>query len=133
MKRKQSSGEAGERAAELWFRVNGWHMTRTQPETRTVWAKGRPVVVNCGSGGVADYTGYRLRPIDKAPIYAACEVKEASADTMPCSRLTKEQRDWMESIPDMCRFVGILWPDGTFSVLPYKAGRGAYVKPSAVV
>lgn len=105
-----SKGNAGEQAAEIWFTVRGWRMIRTQPETRVIKRNGRPVVIQCGNGGVADYTGYTT--VDSpVPHYIACEVKTAIGNTMPASRLTKRQRDWMLSIPAQCRYVLIVWPN----------------------
>lgn len=136
------SGEVGERAAEQWFLNHGWHMVRTQPAIQILGvAPGRRfgtvfTVRMVGRGGVPDYTGYVVSPtvgiyVVTAPIYRACEIKEASGDTMPCSRLDKEQRDFMDGLPAGCAWVGILWTEtGKFSMHAYKS-KGSYQKPAA--
>ena len=103
-------GNAAEQAAELWFKTRGWRMFRTQPATRVVTINGKPSVIQCGTGGIADYTGYAAGG-SPVPVYIACEVKAATGNRMPASRLSKEQRAWMESIPQQCRFVLIFWED----------------------
>lgn len=110
----KSSGKTGERIAEIWFREHGWKMFRHQPETKTVYLKGKGLTtIQCRSDGVADYTGYEIIKFLNSvlPMYRACEVKEAFGDTMPCSRLGKAQRDWMAAIDFRSAFVGVLWMD----------------------
>ena len=120
-----SKGDAGEKIAEYEFNRRGWIMHRHQPPTKVVKTKNGPTVIHLkGAGGIADFTGYYL--IGRVPVYLACEVKERKGKTVPCSDVRKDQRDWMESIPEDSRHVGIYWKDaGTFEVFPYKR-TGSY-------
>jgi len=136
------SGQAGELAAEQWFRVNEWHMVRTQPETTILGmvtpamvgslkrfipclsAFGHMVICRMGKGGISDYTGFEGNL--QIPAYRAVEVKEATGDTMPCSRLDKDQRAFLSSLPTNCAWVGILWVEtGKFTMHRYQE-RGSY-------
>ena len=75
---------------------------------------------------MADYVGFeRSDRTVWQPQFRACEVKEASGNSMPHSRLSDEQRTYMENLPAGCGFVGILWPDN-FEIFPYTSGRGSY-------
>ena len=121
------SGEQGERAAEAWFLNNGWHMVRTQPpisilgivtvpmaaQLRRFMPRlalfGPMIVARLGKGGVPDYTGYKVT--DTGAKYRVCEVKEATGNSMRASRLSKQQRDFMERLPEHCAAVGIFWID----------------------
>jgi hypothetical protein len=127
--KKKSNGEVGEAAAEQWFKINDWKMFRTQPATKVVYVNKKPTVINCGKGGITDFTGYRYRydsPYSSCPFYIACEAKEATGDTMPCSRL-KDQKDFMDKLPQMSRFVFVFWINyGYGEIFFYKTGRGSY-------
>lgn len=132
--KKQSDGSTGEQAAVLWFKRNGWVMERHQPPTRVIWKDKKPIVIQCKSQGVADYTGYGLFAINDfgtVAIYRACEVKESHGGTMPCSTLDKDQRDWMDQRPFGTAFVGIMWMDGKcfFETFNYQR-TGSYKKGS---
>lgn len=125
-------GEIGERAAEQWFLNNGWHMVRTQPAIQILGvAPGKRygqvfTVRMVGRGGVPDYTGYKYKACLDNIVYYACEVKEAAGDSMPCSRLDKAQREFMDKLPYGSAWVGILWTDtGKFTMHPYQA-KGSY-------
>ena len=82
-----------------------------------------------------DYTGYMHRCIyehdgDKLSIhaacYVACEVKEASGNSMPASRLDKEQRAFMAKLPVGCSWVGIFWTETQkFTIHPF-VEKGSY-------
>ena len=121
---KKSQGVSGEKMAEWFFNVNDWRMFRTQPETKTVYIKKKPTVIHCGSGGIADYTGYKM--VDDRPLYVACEVKEAKGDSMPCSRLGKKQRDWLLLLPNGCAFVGVFWIDFCDFCMYHFKEKGSY-------
>jgi len=141
-RKKPSNGKAGEKAAEWWFRQNGWVMFRTQPETRTIYITvikfGKQVkmpvqILVKDSGGIADFTGYKHQTggcMVACPLYKACEVKEADDNKMPYSRIEPDQRDWLEKLPEECRYVGIFWRDhNEFKMYKYvcrSAGRGSY-------
>src|SRR5512139_2417461 len=129
------SGEIGERQAEQWFLNNGWNMVRTQPAMQILDAapgKRYGIIFTCrmvGRGGVPDYTGYEyvqavpgLQTMEgEGALYRAVEVKEASGDTMPCSRLDKAQRAFMAALPAGCAWVGIYWTDtAKFTMHEYK-------------
>jgi penicillin-binding protein-related factor A (putative recombinase) len=120
----KSTGKTGERIAEMWFKSNGWKMFRHQPETKTVYLKGRGLTtIQCRSDGVSDYTGYENVQLFNGifPIYRACEVKEAHGNSMPCSRLKEEQRDWLNAIDQRSAFVGVVWmEDVTFELFRFK-------------
>jgi hypothetical protein len=122
----KSTGTTGEKLAELWFQAHGWRMFRTQPATRVIWQKGKPIIINCGKGGIADYTGYCIG-YSGATLYRACEVKEAEGESMPASRLSKDQRAWMESLPPACAYVIVVWMDGNIKAecFPF-VSKGSY-------
>jgi len=140
---RHQSGQAGEKAAEFYFKKNGWHMVRTQPPITILGLVTKPmvatlrrfiprlayfghmVIARMGSGGVPDYTGYVM--VGNRPTYIAVEVKECNKDTMPASRLSVRQREFLSKLPVGAAFVGILWGDGTFDVYPF-IGRGSYKK-----
>ena len=135
---KLKRGEVGERMAEQWFLNHGWRMVRTQPAA-TILAivsplmtimlgkfiprlanYGHMVIARMGRGGVADYTGYWHIWSGPLTEYRACEVKEASGETMPASRLDKPQRVFLKSLPDKCAYVGIFWTDiQKFKIYPF--------------
>jgi hypothetical protein len=104
----QSNGTLGEQMAEVWFRAHGWEMERHQPPTKVIWAKGKPVVIHCKKGGISDFTGYRKGLLNA---YVACECKEAHGKTWACSKLDKDQREWMGRRPPGCAYVAITWTD----------------------
>lgn len=110
-------------------------------------AFGHMVIARMGKGGVPDYTGFEdvfLKRWDDTlrqwvkdnsgasiPVYRACEVKEASGDSMPASRLDKEQRDFMAALPAGSAWVGVFFNDTQkFEMFPfiekgsYKRGMG---------
>ena len=118
----RATGEAGERVFEMICAVLGWQMDRVQPPTKRVY-RGRQLITVClpGHDGVWDYTGY-----DDAGLWLACEVKTAHGDTMPCSRVERDQRRWASHKPLSRLFVAILWLDtGRMEVFPY-ADAGSY-------
>ena len=134
------SGRCGELSAERWFLSNGWHMVRTQPPITILGmvsppmvsalkrfiprlaAFGHMVIARMGKGGCADYTGYLM----STSRYIACEVKEASGDSMPASKLDKDQRASMAGLPIGCAWVGIFWVDvQKFEIFPF-IEKGSY-------
>lgn len=128
---KQSNGTFGEEFALRGFRSMNWHMIRTQPPTKVVHVKGKPVIVQEKGHGVADFTGFNKTSC----LYVACEVKEAHGKRTGASIVKKYQRDWMlANIPTFCRWVAIVWVDGQpvceFFHFMYKGsyikGQGAY-------
>jgi len=121
--KKQSNGTTGEQAAEWYFKSNGLAMFRHQPRSKVIKINNKLTVVYERSDGISDYTGY----ISRNSKFIACEVKEAKGNTMPCSRLDKHQRDWMNSLPEGSAYVGVCWVDHpvTFQMFPYKM-RGSY-------
>lgn len=151
--RRLQNGQAGERAAEMWFANNGWRMVRTQPPMMILGMItpslmvvlrrfiprlayfGHMVIARMGKGGVPDYTGYEWRKVggqdvlDDSAEYRAVEVKEAQGDSMPASRLDKAQREFMAALPAGCAYVGILWMDtGKFTMHEFKE-KGSYKRP----
>lgn len=137
------SGKLGETAAAIFFRIHGWTMFRTQPETTIIktlspnilknlartWPSffgriafwGYLVLARMRRGGIADFTGY-----DKDGKYVACEVKEAQGDSMPCSRLEKDQKKWLWALPGGSAWVGIYWlSHGRFTLHEFKL-KGSY-------
>ena len=123
-KRKSSDGTAGETAALYHFRLINWTMIRSQPEARIIKAlgKGKYIVV-FKNGGIADYIGY-----NDYGQYRACEVKEATGNSMPASRLDINQRFWMAAQRKGSAFVGIYWTDaGEFELFRFKE-KGSYKK-----
>ena len=137
------TGKTGERAAELQFPTYGWEMQRTQPPMTPIkvltqgmmWslkrsfpksfgrvaAWGHIIIARMGKRGIADYTGW-----DRHDRYVACEVKEADGTSMPCSRVSKEQRQFLARVPAGAAWVGVYWRDnGTFRVYPYQE-KGSY-------
>ena len=148
------SGRMGELAAERWFLNNGWCMVRTQPPITILGmvtppmvgmlkrfsprlaAFGHMVIARLGKGGVPDYTGYIRNGVPHMhsdeqtftwkPLYVACEVKEATGATMPASRLDKEQRTFMTSLPEGCAWAGVFWVDTQkFEMFPF-IDKGSY-------
>jgi len=121
----QSNGTAGEDMALHWAKQHGWRLFRHQPPTKVVYIEKRAVTIQCKSGGISDFTGYRPRLIN---MYVAVEAKEATGKTMMCSRLDKDQRDWMSRLPPGCAYVAIAWMDGGnpwCEVHPFKY-KGSY-------
>ena len=105
---KQSNGTTGEREFERWSGLNGWVMFRHTPSTRVVYGSSGPKIVFVEKA-TPDYTGF----LAISYAYRAVEVKEASGDTMPCSRLTKRQRERMKALPEGLGFVAVCWMDGS--------------------
>jgi hypothetical protein len=126
MRKKNSTGKAGEKLAEFHFNKIGWKMFRTQPVTRIAFIKNKRETIQArDKSGIADYTGYRV--VDGIPIYTACEVKEQTEGLkMPCSRLGKEQRKFMLSLPESSRFVGIYWAEKDIFKVYYFKEAGSY-------
>ena len=109
-----SDGKTGEFLFERWAKDHGWIMERHQPPTKVVRRNGKVFTIQCKSTGIADYTGYErvyFGP-QEFPMYRAAEVKEAFGYSMDCSRLDKDQRDWMAAIPWVSAYVAIAWMDG---------------------
>ena len=135
----KSDGRMGEQLAEVWFRQNGWKMVRHQPATRVIRLNGKPTIINCGRGGVADYTGYEVVYLEDQnsrqciPFFRAVEVKEAYGLRMPASRLDKKQREWLDDIDERSAFVGVCWMDNpiqfeVFQFIP----KGAYCRGEGI-
>lgn len=126
----KSNGRAGEEAATYAFKRLGWTMFKTEPPVKNLGpVKGRPGVFKAvyAAGGMPDFIGHR--DSDDAARY--CEVKEAcpsEGDSVPHSRLSQEQRDFMSGLSPATAFVGILWRDGTLEVFRYCGDRGSYKK-----
>jgi hypothetical protein len=144
----------GELAAERWFADHGWHMVRTQPPVKILGmispamayalkrfiprlaTFGHMVVARLEKGGQPDYTGYCvvIRRADPANdnmdswdgSYRACEVKECAGDSMPASRLDKEQRAFMIALPKGCAWTGIFWIDTQKFTMHEFLDKGAY-------
>lgn len=126
-----SNGTLGEQLMERWFARQGWHMSRHQPPVRIV-GKGteaaRMVYVK-GGAGIADYTGYQLVAACGTSYceFRAVEVKECYEDTMPASRLSARQREYMSSLPAECAYVGIVWTSGNPEAEAFEyRSRGSY-------
>ena len=124
-----SNGTVGEQYAERCaFPALGWMMTRTQPPTRyTRGARGMPLLVQLRSDGVPDYTG-----CDRQGQYTVCEVKECDDSVypprMPCSRLSKEQRAWMEVRAKIARcYVLVFWQKLGYGTLFSYRQSGSYI------
>ena len=130
-----SQGIAGETAAQYWFKRNAWYMNRHQPPTKVIGRGTSKRVIYSDTGGIADYTGHEYIELHDGralPLFRACEVKEARGDRMPCSRLGRKQRAYMDSLPNGCAWVGVLWTDtGTFEMYHYQQ-TGAYVKGEGI-
>jgi hypothetical protein len=140
--------------AEQWFLNNGWSMVRTQPAVTILGMVtpslvavlrrfiprlsyfGHMVIARLGKGGAPDYTGYQYfskhhfsmvapewRPASE---YRACEVKEASGNSMPASRLDVSQRAFLSALPVGCAFVGIFWLDHSKFTVHKFIEKGAY-------
>lgn len=117
----RSNGKAGETLAQYLFNTLGWRMDRSQPPftITKVHADGK-VTGYFSKGGIADFVGE-----DKDSKYIACEVKEASGNTCPCSRLSPSQRDWMNTVRGQ-RYVAVYWLDhGLIERFEYKE-KGSY-------
>lgn len=127
--KKQSTGVAGETAAQFLFNKLQWKMYRHQPPTRYIVVKNRPVIVPCKTNGMPDFTGYTK--CTAIPLYRACEVKEANGKSMPASRLSTEQREFLRDLPNQSSYVCILWDDGLTEIF-YFVPRGRYVKGAGV-
>lgn len=126
----KSNGKAGEEAAEWFFKRAGWQMFKVAPPSRVVNIHGRPQVVYTGKG-YPDYMGHIDGPDLLNAAFLAVEVKEAKpseGDSVPCSRLTVSQRQFMTALPEGSARVGILWRDGIFEVFPFSNDRGSYKK-----
>jgi len=144
--RRLQNGQVGEIAAERWFLNNGWKMVRTQPPVTILCmvtppmitllkrftfsprlaAFGHMVIARMGKGGVPDYTGFAFKEGLSEAHYRACEVKEATGNSMPASRLDKEQRAFLSYLPGGCAWVGIFWTDTQkFEMFPF-VEKGSY-------
>jgi hypothetical protein len=112
-------------------------MFRHQPRTKTVYFQGKAQTIYCRSDGIPDYTGYKITYHSgdyQTPTYCAVEVKEAHGDSMPASRLKKEQRDWLKNINSASSFVGIFWVDlpSSFELFEFKY-QGKYKKSTGIL
>lgn len=118
----KSSGATGELAATYAFRQRGWTMFRSQPEVNIIRSLGKgKFVVNFRRGGIADFTGY-----SRNHQYIACEVKECTGNSMPASRLHKEQRDWMSCLKPGMAWVAIYWVNHTKVTIHPFIPKGSY-------
>ena len=141
------NGQVGERMAEQWFLNHGWKMFRTQPPVTILGmltlpmvrilkpfiprlaAFGHMVIARMGKGGIPDFTGFAFKEGLSEAHYRAVEVKEASGDSMPASRLDKAQRSFMSYLPGGCAWVGIFWRDtGKFTMHEFLE-KGSYKRP----
>jgi len=131
----KSNGRAGEEAAAYAFKRMGWTMFKAEPPVKNCGpVPGRPGLFKAvyAKGGMPDFIGYCEDP-DKFALnnFRVCEVKEATpteGDSVPHSRLSAEQRDFMAALPSSTAYVGILWRDGAFEVFNYCGDRGSYKK-----
>jgi hypothetical protein len=116
---KNSNGKLAESAALHVFRTFGWSMYRSQQSFKTIRTleRGQYIVVFTG-GELPDYTGH-----DKNGNYVCCECKEATGETMPCSRLA-DQHGFMETAP--MAHVLILWTDVGRVTLHHYKRKGSY-------
>jgi penicillin-binding protein-related factor A (putative recombinase) len=124
----KSNGAAGEEMALYAFRKLRWTMFKVPPDVKVCGTTRKPGVFKAvfQDGGMPDYVGYA--PMDGIfPHFIACEVKECNTDTMPASRLSRKQIDFLNPIPADSSYVGILWRDGTFEVFHF-IDRGSYKK-----
>ena len=119
------TGEIGETMFEYFAKEHGLHLFRTQPATRVISQRGKPVIINCGTGGIADYTGYHLNGAGQA-LYCAVEVKTRSGDTMRASALSKDQRDWKRALPKGCAYTYVWWLDHCKGQLYAFKEKGSY-------
>ena len=124
-----SNGRAGEEAARYAFNRLGWTMFKTNPAVKNLGPLKQPGQFRAVyvEGGVPDFIGHRRS--DGQARY--CEVKEATpseGESVGHSRLSDEQRAFMEGLPAEYTFVGILWRDGAFELFRFAAGRGSYKK-----
>jgi hypothetical protein len=72
---------------------------------KAIFFAGRAVWVPVKHGGtVADYIGFE----SVTNKYLVCEVKEHTGESAPSSLLRRDQRDWMQTQPEGCRFVLIV-------------------------
>ena len=139
------SGTTGELIAEHYFQSIGWVMTRTQPETRTIYKHGKPFIIQLPSTGVPDYTGYEVAILSgsEVPVYRACEVKESVENKMPCSRLGSNrpptrgkgasQNWWFSQHDKRVAFVCIVWMSGIISTEIFKwKPTGSYKRGEGV-
>jgi hypothetical protein len=132
----RSNGKTGETMAEYFFKKIGWKMFRHQPRTVIARSNGKPFTIQCRSDGVADFTGFENIMIGQQmiPIYRACEIKEAHGDTMPASRVRKEQRDWLIMTPFMCAYIAICWLDGQPKIELFRPiEKGSYKKGEGLI
>lgn len=140
------SGQVGEKMAEQYFHNHGWHMTRSQPPITILGmispgmvsalkrfiprlgAYGHMVIGRMGKGGVPDYLGFDPGSSPGYPEFRACEVKCASGDSMPASRVSKEQRAFLGALPSQCAYVGIFWQDTQKFTMHKFISTGSYKK-----
>ena len=113
-------------------------MQKLEPPTRNlgpVFGKPGQFRAVYVASGCPDYIGhYRHEHVDGDVFYRAvyCEVKECNTDSMPASRLSKPQREFMAALPTDAAYVGILWHDGIFEVFPFVA-KGSYKQGTTVL
>ena len=114
----KTNGTVGETYCETrLFPACGFVMVRTQPPMRCIGEKhGVPIYqIEKNKSDVAppDYTGYKMGAMitgcGKIPHYVACEVKDCYSESMPCSRLSPKQRNFMRLLPSQCAYVAVYW------------------------
>ena len=125
----RSNGRAGEQAAEYWFTRHGWQMFKVPPDVRVCGQTGKPGIFLAAfrDGGIADFLG-----CNRYGDFMACEIKECNRNSMPASRLSKKQREFLAGLPDDRACVGILWRDGTFEIFHFLP-QGSYKKGESQV
>ncbi len=124
----KSSGLAGEKSAEFWFAAHGWQMWKVPPDVRVCGRTGKPGIFLAAfrDGGMPDFLG-RNRYGD----FMAVEVKECNTSSMPASRLSKKQREFMSGLPADRAHVYILWRDGTGEIFHF-INKGSYKKGQGI-
>lgn len=113
-------------------------MWKVPPDVRVCGQTGRPGVFLAAfkAGGMPDYLGYVTlsatdNPYRPKPVFMAVEVKECNTDSMPASRLSKAQREFMAALPDGTAWVFILWRSGEYEMFPF-IQKGSYKKDSGI-
>lgn len=130
-----SSGAAGEQAALLFFARHGWQMFQVPPDVRVCGQTGRPGVFLAAfkTGGMPDFLGFisGYEPGQGVNQFRAVEVKECNTDSMPASRLSMRQRDFMAALPEGTAHVLILWRCGEYEMFSF-VNRGSYKKSTGI-
>jgi hypothetical protein len=127
-KSKSSSGTTGERMFLYYANSIGLIATRTQPETRIVWNEdGKLITVivkrkkDEGEKAPPDFLCCSV-----ARHFYAVEVKEASGDTMPASRVEPAQRRYLADLPNGCARVYVWWTDHNIGKIYPFIAKGSY-------